>query len=224
MNQRLLNLYRNIEKTNKEKFINNQIEIDTTWGKPVWGVTLQVDLSEQVRDRVCAYQKELRTLEDDNVLLLPREFQHVSVNQVIFWDDNYALGNENTWNNVSSQFIEVFSSLHKKYESFNITFSKVIATTSGIVWCATDEHDELENLRNNFFQLLPFPSETTKKNHIIHTTIARFQNKLSNPNKVWEWAEYKKDYVIMKVNNIVLRKELVFPSIKTETLHTIGLN
>jgi len=35
MNQRLLDLYSDIEETNKEKFINNQTEIDTTLGKHI---------------------------------------------------------------------------------------------------------------------------------------------------------------------------------------------
>ncbi len=223
MNQRLLNQYHEMQEHNKERFLNNDLEIDTTWGKQIWGVTLQIDLSDNVRDVLCEYQNELDKLEPNNFLLLPRQYQHISFNQVVFWAGEYSLGNESTWNSIADDFIEAFLKMNQSFHSFEITFSKLIATTAGIVWTGTDSADHLENLRNMFLKELPFPAETIKRNHIIHTTVARYKNKLDDPQKVLSHIEVRNKEVTMTIDKIILRKELVFPSIKTEEIAAINL-
>lgn len=223
MNQRQLEQYQEMELQNKEIFLNNDLEIDATWGKEIWGVTLQIDLAENVRDVLCEYQNELNQLEPDNLLLLPRQYQHLSFNQVVFWGGEYALGNEGTWNSITDDFTEAFLKKNQTFESFEITFSKLIATTTGIVWTATDTADQLEDLRKIFLRELPFPTETTKRNHIIHTTVARYSNKLNNPQRLLSYIEEQNKEVGMQVKEIILRKELMFPSIETEEIARVSL-
>ena len=223
MNTRLQNLYSSIEKPNKEKFLNNEVEIDQTWGNSIWGVTLQIDLGEEVKNKLASYQQELDKLEPNNLLLLPREFQHISFNQVVFWGGEYKLGTEKTWENVAIKFMEAFKKQDRKHNSLQIIFSKLIATTGGIIWCGYDENDELEKLREEFLKQLPFPKETTKLNHIVHITVARYKNKLNQPQTVSEFIEKQTESVYMTVDRIILRKELVFPSIKTEEIAQIEL-
>jgi hypothetical protein len=223
MNTRLVNQYLAIEEQNKEKFLVNQVEIDATWGKEIWGVTLQIDLGEEVKNQLETYQRELDEMEPNNLLLLPREYQHISFNQVVFWGGEYKLGNEKTWEDSSKEFLKEFNSLYNSLSSFEVNFAKVVATTGGIIWCATDENDELEGMRNKFLQILPFPTETTKLNHIIHTTVARYKNKLNDPKKVFDCVSSKNEIVSMKIKSIILKKELIFPSIKTETIAKIDL-
>lgn len=223
MNTRLQNQYSSIEEQNKDKFLRNEIELDTTWGNSIWGVTLQIDLGDKVRDALSDYQKKLDQLEPNNLLLLPRVYQHISFNQVVFWGGDYELGTEKTWKNVSQDFLSIFEEQNKKFSSFKVTFSKLVATTGGIIWCGYDDNDQMENLREEFLKILPFPKETTKLNHIIHTTVARYKNKLENPHSVLEFIDKNSESVEMEVNKIILRKELIFPSIKTETLTEVEL-
>jgi len=223
MNQRLISVYQNIENQNKEKFLNNEIEIDQTWGKEIWGVTLQIDLGEKVRDQLINYQKQLSLLELDNLLLLPRQYQHISFNQIIFWGGNYKIGKEESWKSISQEFLSKFKKLDNVFDSFEVTFSKLVATTGGIIWCGFDENDEMEKIRNKFLTILPFPQETKKLNHIIHTTVARYKNKLNNPSKIMDFTLNHIESVSMKVNKIILRNELVFPSIKTKDIDFINL-
>lgn len=223
MNSRLQKQYLGIEEQNKDKFLRNEIEIDSTWGKPIWGVTLQIDLGEKVRDSLCKYQKELEKLEPNNLLLLPRQYQHISFNQVVFWGGQYELGTEGTWNKVAEEFLKAFRRQNRKHNSFRVNFSKLVATTGGIIWCGYDENDDMEHLREGFFKALPFPKDTTKLNHIIHTTVARYKNKLVDPGILLDFVHENSESVDMIVDKIKLRNELVFPSIKTESLAEIEL-
>jgi 2'-5' RNA ligase len=223
MNTRLQNQYTTIEEHNKAKFLRNEIEIDAMWGQPIWGVTLQIDLGEKVKDVLCQYQDELAELEPDNLLLLPRQYQHLSFNQVVFWGGDYELSRTETWESVSGEFLNAFKKQHMVHQSFKVTFSKLVATTGGIIWCSFDKNDELEKLREMFLERLPFPKETTKFNHIIHTTVARYKNKLSNPARVLDYLESKTEAVEMSVQGITLLNELMFPSIKTISLAEVSL-
>lgn len=223
MNQRLVSIYQNIENQNKKKFLHNKIEIDQTWGKEIWGVTLQIDLGEKVRDQLVEYQNQLSVLESNNLLLLPRKYQHISFNQVIFWGGNYKNGKQETWKLISQEFLSKFHRLDNISNSFEVTFSKLVATAGGIIWCGYDESDQMEKLRNEFLNLLSFPPETTKLNHIIHTTVARYKNKLYNPNQIVDFTNNHKESIPMKVNKIFLRNELIFPSIKTKDISFINL-
>ena len=223
MNTRLQKKYSEVEEQNKEKFLRNEIEMDSTWGKSIWGVALQIDLGEKIKDLLCKYQEELENLEPDNLLLLPRQYQHISFNQVVFWGGQYKLGTEKTWNKTAEEFLKAFREQNRKHNSFTVEFSKLIATTGGIIWCGYDESDEMEHLREEFLKLLPFPKETNKLNHIIHTTVARYNNKLIDPVKVLDFVDKNSKSADMTVDKIILRNELVFPSIQTELLAEIGL-
>lgn len=223
MNARLEQQYANIELQNRERFLQNDVEIDTMWGKPTFGVTLQIDLSEEVRDQLCIYQELLDQREPGNLPLLPWQYQHLSFNQVVFWGGQYSRGTEQTWNDVADAFRDAFSKQSNVHDAFTIRFSKLIATTAGIIWCGYDDNDELEKLREQFFSELPFPAETTKKNHIIHTTVARFKNKLNDPSRVLALIQQQHESVQMEVQRITLRKELIFPSIKTADLASVDL-
>ncbi len=175
MNQRLQKIYDDISSQNREDFLHNQVIPDTNWGKIIYGATLQIDLSDSVKNQIQIYQKDLSQLEPDNLLLSPRTFQHISFNQVVYWNDQYAKGCQKTWDEIASRFIEKFQSLNLKFDSFPITFFRLIAHTSALIWCASDENNEMETLRNQLLKILPFPQETLKRNHIIHTSIARLK-------------------------------------------------
>lgn len=223
MNLDLDALYDKLEHDNQPRFINNEIEPDNHWGEHIRGITLQIDLSEDAQDAVCQYQNELDALEPNNLLFLPRQYQHISVNQVIFWGGMYKNGHDETWRQISDRFLDKFHSLNNVYSSFTITFYRLIATTGAIIYCAYDENDEMNRLRNQLYSVLPFPPETTKRNTFIHTTVARFKNKLQNPKRVLEYLRKNVRQVIMRPKAILLRRENIYPSINTTELERIEL-
>jgi len=223
MNSRLNDIYRDIEKKNHLDFLANKLQLDKTWEKSIWGVTLQIDLGDGVKDAVEDFQRELNEAEQGNLLLLPKEYQHITFNQVVFWNDDYKKGKKETWSSIKDAFLEKFQQMDNQLQSFEITFSKLIATTGGVIWCGYDKADELEKMREYFVEKLPFLKETTYINRIIHTTVVRYKQLLNNPKKIWNYAQSQNTQVSMRVQKIVLRNELVFPSIKTVDISEIRL-
>ena len=223
MNQRLNTLYANIEISNYNKFLRNEVEIDPMIGKSIHGTTLQIELSEKVKNIICAFQEKLVRLEPEALFVTPRLNQHISFNQVVFWNGKYTLGVSETWKQIETKFVKNFQELNYVFNAFPITFSKLIATTGAIIWCAFDENDELETLRNDFYHRLPFPEERCKSNHFIHTSVVRFQKKLSNPQRILELVRDFSQKATMKVKDIVLLKECRYPSLNTQEVARISL-
>ncbi|MBI5151852.1 MAG: hypothetical protein HZA34_04830 [Candidatus Pacebacteria bacterium] len=223
MNQRLIDVYDGFTLKHHEKFLTNDIEFDAMWGKPIKGVTLQIDLSEDVRDALYNLQDELSKLEPEALLLTPRPFQHISFNQVVYWSGNYKLGHDQTWAAMKKDFLAKFQNLDNRFPSFPISFIKLIPMTSAIIWAALDEHDKIQTLREAFKAKLPFPTETTKGNTFIHTTVARYKTKLRNPLRVLQFLEAYKASTSMMVNEIILRKESQYPTMQSTELARIQL-
>jgi len=223
MNQRLINIYKGFASNHREKFLTNEIEFDDMWSKPIKGVTLQIDLSEDVRDAVCNLQEELSKLEPEALLLTPRPFQHISFNQVVYWGGNYRLGHDQTWAAIEKDFLAKFRECDNKFSSFPISFVNLIPMTSAIIWAALDDHDEMQKLRLTLKSALPFSPETTRENTFIHTTIARYKTKLRDPHRVFQFLEKHQAPLSMEVKEIILRKENQYPSLKTTELARIRL-
>lgn len=223
MNNRLQAIYDFLEKDHTGKFLQNDLELDTMWGKSIKGVTLQIDLSEEIRNAVGNLQEDLSKLEPKALLHTPRPFQHISFNQVIFWGDTYTLGHDQAWTAIKKDFLNKFQALDNSLPSFSISFIKLIPITSAIIWAAVDEHDEMQKLRATLKEKLSFPIETTKDNTFIHTTVARYKTKLRDPHRVFQLLENYQTPIAMKVNEIILRKENLYPSLNTTELARIRL-
>jgi hypothetical protein len=223
MNQRLPNIYEHLASNHRERFLANDIEVDRMWGKPIKGVTIQVDLSEDIRDAIIKLQEDLSRLEAEALLLTPRPFQHVSFNQVVYWDGSYEMGHDQTWASIEKDFLAKFLALNNVFPSFRITFTTIVPLTSAVIWAAVDDHDEMQQLRTAFKTKLPFPTETTKENTFIHTTVARYQTKLRDPHRVVELLDAYRAPVSMIISEIILRKENQYPSLHTTELARIKL-
>src|SRR3989344_4382278 len=144
MNQRLIDIYDGFSFKYRKKFLDNDIEVDAMWKKSIKGVTLQIDLSDEVRDAVCKLQDKLCALELDALLPTLRPFQHISFNQVVYWGGSYTLGHDQTWTATEKDFLAKFQHLDNMFPSFPISFVNLIPMTSAIIWCAVDEHDEMQ--------------------------------------------------------------------------------
>lgn len=223
MTQRLLYIYDGFISNHREKFLTNDIEFDDMWDKPIKGVTLQIDLSEKVRDAVSNLQKELSKLEPAALLFAPRPFQHISFNQVVYWGGNYKLGHDGTWTSIEQDFLNKFHKLDNTLSSFTISFVRLIPMTSAIIWAAVDDHDEMQTLRITLKSKLPFPEETKKENTFIHTTVARYKTKLRDPHRVFQFLKGYQAPITMEVKEIILRKENTYPSLNTTELARIQL-
>lgn len=223
MNQRLINIYDGVASKHHRKFLDNDIELDDMWGKPIKGITLQIDLSEEVRSAVYKIQEELSKLEPEAFLFSPRSFQHISFNQVVYWDGNYKLGHDQTWETIEKDFLTNFQKLDNVFSTFTISFIKLIPLSSAIIWSAVDDHDELQNLRQIFKEKLPFPAETKKENTFIHTSVARYKTKLRDPYRASQFLEKYLASVSMDISEIILRKENLYPSLHTTELARIRL-
>lgn len=223
MNTRLHSIYDALQSSNLDSFLRNDIELDNNWGKQIWGMLLIVVLQEEVKKSVQKFQDELERLEPENLSFPTYESLHLTINQVVHGLENEPAANQQVWDKIKDNFLPKLARLNNTFPKIGITFSNLIPTRGGIIWCATDENDEVEELRKELFEILPFPKELIKENHIIHTTVARYKNKLNDPQKVLDFIKSQTQEIPMAIEEIFLRNELVFPSKEVQDIVKIEL-
>lgn len=223
MNSRLYTQYEQIEHANLQNFLNNEVSTDTNWGKNVFGVTMQIDLDENVKDEFARHINNLKKIDEQSLLFPDRSAQHISCNQVIQWNLDTNEKNQAVWNHFQNNFVQKFLAFNQKISSFFIRFEKIIATTEGIIWCAFDDNDEMEYARKLLLDGLPKSDVIPKPIHIIHTTIARYKKTLHNPSTILEYIRKETASCEMKVRRILLREEIVYPTLHTNEIASIEL-
>lgn len=223
MNSRLHVQYEQIEHDNLQRFLNNEVSPDTNWGTDVFGVTMQIDLDDVVKDALAKHVKNFKNIDEQSLLFPDRSAQHVSFNQVIQWNLNTKEKNHAVWDQIRSNFVEKFLSINHKIPSFDIRFEKIIATPNGIIWCAVDDNEEMEHARDLLLANLPKPVVIPKPIHIIHTTIARYKKTLNDPSAILAYIKKETASSGMKVRKILLREELVYPTLQTHEVASIEL-
>ncbi len=224
MKSRLINEYTEIEKKHKTKVLNNEITIDKAWETSVFGVSMQIDLSQEIKDRLQKHLDTLYSWEGENLWFPPKKAQHITCDPVINWVPIAENNAEKIWIELKDVFLKKFKALDYTFPAFTINFQKFIATTGGIIWCATDADDEMEKLRAHLSQSLRDVIHSNKNLHIIHTTIARYKNKLYDPARVLHYLENQTQSYSMKVNTLLLRIEKIYPSLAYDEVAQINLN
>jgi hypothetical protein len=222
MNTSLSNYYEVLAMEHRDALYNNEIIPDINWEKPIKGITIQIDLSDEVKDMIESYQRELSVIESE-LFILPRPFLHLSVNQVIYWNGIYKDGHDKIWDNISEEFIKKFILLDKLIPTFQIIWNRIISLKTATILCGVDKNDEMNNLRALLFSKLPFPKETTHKNSIIHTTIVRYKQSFRNPEKFMHYIDLCRPNICMQPKALILRKENIYPSIDTTEVARIEL-
>jgi len=220
-NNRLNNIYSEIIAKNSREVLNNHVRVDTNWNKPVYGITLQIPLSENVQDCIDQLQLTLSKMEPSALFFPPAESRHISLNQVIPWNEGTSDINQQAWRSLKIEFLPKLQNLNKHFKKFPIEFNRLVITTEAIIWCADDPDDNLQALRNDMYEHLPFPS-SDKSLNIIHTTIARYKTPLQSPKKLLAFAKTQSRSIPMQIHSLHLNNERNFPSLLTHKIAAIS--
>ena len=206
------------------KYFYKKVSLDRYWNTNTFGIALQVEVNSHIKKIITQIQNELNKIEPDS-LFFPNVGNHISINQVVSWNGKYHLGKEKTWEeiNKNSDFVNKFNSLNLKFSPIPINFVKVILTPGAVILFADDLEDRVQEFRKVLDEELPFPAETKKSNCIIHSTIARYRSQLQNPDKILEYTLNQYYNIDMIIDEVKLKEEVVFPSLKTKDLASIHL-
>jgi hypothetical protein len=67
------------------------------------------------------------------------------------------------------------------------------------------------------------PPETSNEADLVHTTLFRYRGALSDPEKLLAMLEDTSAFATAEVEELVVTKELVYPSLEAEVLERLPL-
>ena len=107
-------------------------------------------------------------------------------------------------------------------KSFRITYEHVVATDSAVIALARPT-EPVNRIRGMIRERLSLPPETRNEADLVHTTLFRYRGALSDPGKFLATLEDESADATTEVDELVVSKELVYPSLKTEVLERLPL-
>ena len=92
-----------------------------------------------------------------------------------------------------------------------------MATDSAVVTLARPT-EPVNRIRRMIRERLRLPSETRNEADLVHTTLFRYRGPLSDPEKYLAMLGGTTAYATAEVDELVVSRELVYPSLETEVL------
>ncbi|MFA6007192.1 MAG: hypothetical protein WC784_00915 [Candidatus Shapirobacteria bacterium] len=197
--------------------LDNRIVVDDLWRKRCLGYNIQYIFSDDQLDSIIGIQRRIGGKELFNLHLLPRQSLHISIAWILATRVEYDQSKSQIWRNIENECYSKLEKISKSFPEYTVHFQDVVATDTAIVLIAKDNGETAE-IRKMILDQLPIPQETNNNSQIIHTTLFRYARPLENPAIFLEQISNIKIDLPIKIDSMSIRKELIYPSIKSKLL------
>lgn len=188
--------YSQLYKTSSEIISAGKYSIDSELKNESdsrFGITLLIRPNDEIKANIQAFINELKKAEPEQYFY-PDSDIHITVMSIISCSGDFTL------NQISpNEYIEVICRSLVDVEKIKIHFKGVTASPSAIMIQGFPSDETLNNLRNRLrenFKNSGLQQSIDSRYSIltVHSTVMRFQEKLTDPKKLIEIAEKFRDY------------------------------
>ena len=135
---------------------------------------------------------------------------------------SYPVTKDSLWERHGEQWTTELNRIAAHSKVFRITYEHVVATDSAVI-ALTQPSEPVNRIREMIRQRLRLPAETRNEADLVHTTLFRYRGALSDPEKLLAMLEDTSADATAEVEELVVSKELVYPSLEAEVLGRLPL-
>jgi 2'-5' RNA ligase len=205
----------------REKVAHNELRASPLWARPCRAYNVQIELNPATRASLERIQQSLKRAEP-NLLTCPEETLHVSVAWLLAVHASYPAPKYSLWERHAEEWTAELHRIAAESEAFGITYEHVVATDSAVIALARPT-GPVNRIRRMIGERLSLPPETRNEADLVHTTLFRYGGSLSDPAKFLALLGDVSTDATSEVDELVLSKELVYPSLETEVLERFPL-
>ena len=210
-----------LREAHREKVARNEVRVSPLWAQPCRAYNVQIELDPRTRSSLGQMQRSLKQAEP-NLLACPPETLHVSVAWLLAVHADYPVRKDSLWERHGEEWTMELTRIAARNAGFRITYEHVVATDSAVI--ALARPPELVNrIRAMIRERLRLPAETRNEADLVHTTLFRYRGALSDPEKFLAVLDNSNADASSEVDELVVSKELVYPSLETEVLGRLPL-
>ena len=210
-----------LREAHRGKVTRNQVRVDPLWARPCRAYNVQIELDPHTKASLGRTQQTIKQVEP-NLVACPQKSLHVSIAWLLAVHASYRAPKDSIWERCGEEWTAELSRIAAQSRGFRITYEHVVATDSAVIALAQPT-EPVNCIREMIRERLRLPSETRNEADLVHTTLFRYRGPLSDPAKFLAMLEDTSAEATAEVNELVVSKELVYPSLKAKVLARLPL-
>jgi hypothetical protein len=211
-----------LREAHRERLARNEVRASPLWAQPCLAYNVQIELDPSTKASLGETQQSLKQAEP-NLLVCPQKTLHVSVAWLVAVHASYTVPKDFLWERHGEQWTAELTRIAAQSTGFRITYEHVVATDSAVIALARPA-EPVNRIRRMIRERLRLPSETRNEADLVHTTLFRYRGALSDPEKVLAMLEEDVSAeATAEVDELVVSRKLVYPSLKAEVLARLSL-
>jgi hypothetical protein len=210
-----------LREEHREKVARNEVRVDKLWARPCRAYNVQVELDPRTRASLGETQQALKRAEP-NLLVCPQRTLHVSVAWLLAVHASYPVAKDSLWERHGEEWTAELDRIVAQSTRFRIAYGDVVATDSAVIALAQPTQP-VNRIREMIREHLSLPPETRNEAGLVHTTLFRYSGPLSDPARFLAMLEDTSAEATAEVEELVVSKELVYPSLTAQVLARLPL-
>ena len=175
------------------------------------GYMINTLLSESARNEIKSLQDTFVSEFKDSIWITPEDALHITLLDWLAPLVDYGDDKDQVFKKISSEYSTTLTSILETIEPIDLTFNKMIVSSSAIAIIADDKGTEIfNNIRQRFLEKIDLLPNTKQPPSIVHSTIARFVGEIALDN-VKQFATTLDVSVAEQVNSFQLVRETTLP-------------
>ena len=199
----------------------NEVRVSPLWARPSRGYNVQIELDPRTRSSLEKIQQSLYQAEP-NLLVCPEKTLHVSLAWLLAVHVSYQVAKDSLWERHGEEWMAQLRRIAAQSTGFRITYEHVVATDSAVIALAQPS-EPVNRICEMIRDRLRLPPETRNEADLVHTTLFRYRAPLSDPDKFLAMLEDTSADATAEVEELVVSRELVYPSLEAEVLGRLPL-
>jgi hypothetical protein len=186
--------------------------IGTSINQPFVGYMMNVELSDQNKQKVAVIQEQLVKKFGEGIWSAPPESLHVTLFDWIAPLVEYDEDKEVLYKKIFSEYDKVVSAALKSVDPITVTFDQIQAAPSAIFIFGHDD-GQFEQIRKYFLDNIELLPNTKKPPEIVHSTISRFTKELELE-PIQEFLKSVDFSITQEITSFRLVREEIDPMLK----------
>jgi 2'-5' RNA ligase len=210
-----------LREAHREKVVRNEVRVSPLWAQPCRAYNVQIELDPRTKSSLENIQQSLYQAEP-NLQVCPEKTLHVSLAWLVAVHASYPVAKDSLWKRHGEEWMAELRRIAAESTGFRITYEHVGATDSAVIALAQPS-EPVNRIRDAIRERLRLPPETRNEADLVHTTLFRYGGALSDPEKLLAMLEETSAEATAEVEELVVSKELVYPSLEGEVLGRLPL-
>jgi hypothetical protein len=212
---------RKITAAHRDALARGELRISNLWAQPCLAYNVILAVPPPAATALAAAADALDD-SDSALLKIPMTAFHISVAWLLAVHVEYSRPKSDLWATSGPAWMAELRDIASTRQPFTLTY-RALAVTDAAVIALAEPAAPVNALRQQIATRMSLPAETHNTAKIVHTTLFRFAAPLLKPHGLMDSAEKLVIDIPVRVSELVVVQETVYPSMHWEALARMPL-